>query len=1029
MENANIEANINNYTVYHLHSDFSLLDSCTNYKLYIDKAKELGQTAICFTEHGNIYSWVEKKIYAESQGLKYLHGIEVYLTKQLEPKVRDNYHTILIAKDYAGVQEINELVDLSTRDDHFYYKPRLSFDEFKNISSHVIKTSACLASPLNAFRKGELDDDLTRYYDYLEVQPHVNSQEQRDFNEWLWKNSGNIPLIAGTDTHALDHYKLECRSILQKAKGIEFTNEDSFDLSYKSYDELCDMFARQGVLPEDVYLNAIENTNAMAESVEFFELDTSFKYPVVENARDVLWQRCQDRYLDKVWNGVIEDNDEYLRRAEEEIDVFSKVDMCGFMVIMSDIMTWCRDNGIPSSPCRGSVGGSVVAYLCDIINVDPLVWHTVFSRFCNEHRMEIGDIDVDISPDQRDLVYQHIIDTFGDRNCAYILANGTISDKGTIDDVGRALKYPLKEVAEIKDLYDKDQEMARAKYPDLFYYFDGLVNTVVSQSMHPAGIIASPVDLTKDYGTFWSKGKKIMCINMEEVHEISLVKYDILGLQNVQIIRECCEMAGIKFPMAEEINWEDQDVFADMIKSPVGLFQFESAFAFDSLKKFQPHSVGDISLVTAAIRPSGESFRARLLNHEVNHNPSKQIDDLLVRNNGFLVYQEDVIAFLQQICGLSGGDADNVRRAIGRKQADRLEAALPAIFDGYCAKSDKPREEAEEEARTFLKIIEDSSSYMFGYNHATGYSMVTYLCAYMRYYHPMEFISAYLNNAKTDEDIANGVKLAGEYGIKIMPIQWGKSRAEYFFDPENRTIYEGAGAVKWMNNTVANDLYELSKSRNFESFVDLLYAMKNIAIDSRQLQILIELDYFSDFGNAVELWCISGLFDMLKQGDAKKISKEKVDEGTDWYTAVSHHAIGTNKDGSESKSWAIQDCYALLREMETNVFARHMNDYPVSVKVKAQIEYLGHVSITGRNADRSYLVVRNVFPLKRKNDGIQFGVNVLTTSLGSGKQSSFTVFNGVYNKCGAIHKGDIIKCLDWQRDGKYFRMTKYEQCV
>lgn len=1021
---------MSNYTVYHLHSDFSLLDSCTNFKAYIDKAKELGQTAICFTEHGNIYSWVEKKLYAESQGLKYLHGIEIYLTQQLEPKVRDNYHTILIAKDYQGVQEINELVDLSTQEDHFYYKPRITFDEFKKISNHVIKTSACLASPLRAYMTSEITEDLTEYYDYLEIQPHVFSEDQQIYNDWLWKVSQGtgIPLIAGTDTHALNEYKLKCRGILQKAKGIEFSNEDTFDLSYKSYDELCEMFKQQDVIPEEDYLQAIENTNVMADSVEPFELDTSFKYPVVENAKEKLWQRCQDRYWDKVWNDVIPDNDEYLRRAQEEIEVFDKVDMCGFMMIMSDIMTWCRENGIPSSPCRGSVGGSTVAYLCDIINVDPLVWGTVFSRFCNEHRMEIGDIDVDISPDQRDLVYQHIIDTFGDRNCAYILANGTISAKGTIDDVGRALKYPLDEVSKIKDLYDQDQDAARAKYPDLFYWFDGLVDTVVSQSMHPAGIIASPVDLTRDYGTFWSKGKKIICINMEEVHEISLVKYDILGLQNVQIIRECCEMAGIPFPMAEELNWDDQAVYADMIKSPVGLFQFESAFAFDSLKKFQPHSIGDISLVTAAIRPSGESFRNRLLNHEVNHNPSPQIDKLLERNNGFLVYQEDVIAFLQQICGLSGGDADNVRRAIGRKQADRLEAALPAIFDGYCAKSDKPREEAEEEARTFLKIIEDSSSYMFGYNHATGYSMVTYLCAYMRYYYPLEFISAYLNSAKTDEDIANGVKLAGDYGIRIMPIKWGKSRAEYFFDKDSHAIYEGAGAVKWMNNQVANDLYELSQSRNFETFTELLYAMKNIAIDARQLQILIELDYFDCFGNAKELWTMTGVFDFLKGGEAKKLPKDRVQPDTDLYRAVEKYAIGTNKDGSESKSWNVTDCRGIMDEMEQAIRKWCIEDFDISLKVKAQLDYLGHVSITGRNEDRKFLVVRNIFPLKRKADGYRFGYNVLTTSLGSGKQSSFTVFANTYHKCGEIRKGDIIKCLDWERDGKYFRMTKYEQC-
>lgn len=172
---------VNNYVVYHLHTECSLLDSCTNYKLYIDKAKELGQTAICFTEHGNTYNWIEKKMYCDQQGIKYIHGVEIYLTESFTNKVRDNFHTILIALNQEGFKELNSLVDLSTREDHFYYKPRLSFDEFKNISKNILKISACMASPLNRLR----DESLIRYYDFLEVQPHVNSTEQKEFNIWL----------------------------------------------------------------------------------------------------------------------------------------------------------------------------------------------------------------------------------------------------------------------------------------------------------------------------------------------------------------------------------------------------------------------------------------------------------------------------------------------------------------------------------------------------------------------------------------------------------------------------------------------------------------------------------------------------------------------------------------------------------------------------------------------------------------------------------------------------------------------------
>lgn len=572
----------NNYVCYHLHTELSLLDSCTNFKLYVDKAKELGQTAICFTEHGNIYNWVDKKMYCKEHGIKYLHGVECYLTQSLfvanengeEVKVRDNYHTILIAKNYAGLQELNTLVDLSTQDDHFYYKPRLSFDEFKGLSDNVIKISACLASPLSRLR----DESLIKYYDYLEVQPHVNSEDQKEYNQWLYQMSikHNKPLIAGTDTHNINKYKAECRSILQRAKHIVFTNEDEFDLTYKSYDELVSMFEQQGALPKDAYMTAIENTNVMAESVEDFELDTTFKYPkLYEDEEKVFKQRINQMYNEKLKNGIIKNDPRYIAQIREEMRVFKKIGMVGFMLFMSELICWCWDNGIPIGPCRGSVGGSVIAYITDIIDVDPIVWNTVFSRFCNEHRTEIGDIDVDIAPTQRHLVYEHIIDKFGLDKTAYILAIGTISDKGTIDEIGRALEYPLDKVAEIKKTYEADPDATKEKYAELFYYFDGLVNTAISQSMHPAGLVVAPLTLPDNYGTFWQDGKRIMMINMEEIHEVSLVKYDLLGLKNVEIIKDTCALAGIPYPKSHTINWEDEKVWADMIKSPAGIFQFE----------------------------------------------------------------------------------------------------------------------------------------------------------------------------------------------------------------------------------------------------------------------------------------------------------------------------------------------------------------------------------------------------------------------------------------------------------------------
>ncbi len=961
----------NNYVCYHLHTELSLLDSCTNFKLYVDKAKELGQTAICFTEHGNCYNWIEKKTYCEENGVKYIHGVECYLTKSLlqivdgkdEPQaVRDNYHTILIAKNYDGVKEINALLDISTRDDHVYYKPRLTFDEFKHISDNVIKISACLASPLNKLR----DESLIQYYDYLEIQPHVNSDDQKEYNQWLHTMSikYNKPLIAGTDTHSIDKYKAECRSILQKAKGIEFSNEDEFDLTYKSYDELVDMFKRQNSLPMDVILSAINNTNIMAEGIEEFVLDKKFKYAkCYDDDEQVIKERINERYKDKIRRGVIKPDKRYIDNVREEVRVFKKIGMLGFMLFMSDLVSWCWDNGIPIGYCRGSVGGSTVAYLIDIIDVDPVVWNTVFSRFANESREELGDIDIDIAPSQRHLVYEHIIEKFGADYTAYILAIGTISDKGTIDEIGRALAkewsdnnpdkdkddnpFSLDAIAKIKEEYDNNPDETKKKYPELFYYFDGLLNTAISQSMHPAGIIVSPVTLPDNYGSFWSDGKRILQINMEECHDVNLNKYDLLGLKNVEIIKDTCALAEIPYPKAHDINWNDDKVWDDMITASAGIFQFEGDYAFKMLQQFKPHSVNDMSKVNASLRPSGASYRDRLLAREFNHNPSELIDNLLEDTYGHLVYQEQVIAFLQQICGLSGSAADNVRRAIGRKQKDRLDAAMPSILEGYCAKSDKPRDIAEAEAKKFLQIIEDASSYMFGFNHSTGYSMIGYTCAYLRYYYTEEFIAAYLNNANNDDDIKDGTALAAIKNVSIYNPTFRHSSADYTVDKDNNAVYKGIASIKYLNRQVAEDLYAL-RNEHFDSFVDVLDKFTG---DARQREILIRLQYFREFGKTQKLLRIAELYEKYKLSGKSKSKQIKKDECKIDPTILAKYC---DSESDKMYKFSPNGIHNLLVHIANDIPDINI---PLAKQIESEIEYLGYAQTRIPEAESTAVIL------------------------------------------------------------------------
>lgn len=315
------------------------------------------------------------------------------------------------------------------------------------------------------------------------------------------------------------------------------------------------------------------------------------------------------------------------------------------------------------------------------------------------------------------------------------------------------------------------------------------------------------------------------------------------------------------------------------------------------LKEYEPHRIDDMTLVNAALRPSGASYRDNLIKHIPNHNPSKEIDEILKDNNGYLTYQEDIIKFLQEICGLSGSQADTVRRSIAHKKEDELLKVMPQIIEGYCSKSSHPREEAIKELKTFIQIIKDSSSYMFGKNHATGYSMLGYKCIYFRTYFPAEFITAYLNSSKDMKDIKKGDDLANELDISYLNIPavreekariislysdkkitaddlpeypdrvviyrptFGKSKGQYAFDPKTYSIYKGVGSIKDLSSAAADQLYELAQKPEYQGIetrsdaerkVLFYYLIKdciqNTSINKSQFEILIKLNFFNMFG-------------------------------------------------------------------------------------------------------------------------------------------------------------------------------------
>ncbi|WP_125154848.1 PHP domain-containing protein [Clostridium rectalis] len=1090
---------MNSYVVHHLHDDTSncngFADSCTKYDEYIKMAKKSNMKAIAFSNHGGIYDWVKKKQACDKAKIKYIHGVELYLCINLEDNIR-GWHIGLYSKNWEGIKELNTLMSMATSkgekednsDRHMYYNPRISFSELMNTSSNIIITTACLASPLwqlsdksvlkkengteiykyNIQKRDELLNWLSKNKDrcFLEVQYH-NCEHQKLFNKQLyeWHKKYNIPLIAGTDTHSSTRYKAECRKVLQKAKDSFYGEEDEFDLVWKTYDELIKCFENQNVLPKEVYMKAINNTNKLADMVEDFELDRTFKYPdLYGNNANQLWKKLIEKKLkEKIDKNIIDKKNikKYKKRIIEEFKAMSKQNMESFMMFMSELMTWCRENDIHSSPCRGSVGGSLIAYITDVIDVDPIIWNTVFSRFCNADRISLADIDQDFSPSDRKKVYQYIINRFGNKNVSYILSLSTIQDRGSIDVLAKGLDYKdLSVVKKIKNSFDEifaeyskiiqeevnleELEEATSKSPnfddyhlyierirnkeklskvkelnnkweqlrqsnkELFYYFDGIKGTIIAKGNHPAGMIGSPITLYDNLGIFYKKGDEnfpVSFCSMKAVDFLNYVKFDILGLKTIGIIQDTYKLINKQWKYAHEINWKDNKVWEDMNTSNVGLFQFEGDFAFDLLSKFKCKTINDMSLVNASLRPSGKSYRNRLIKKEINQNPSEEINNLLKDNYGYLVFQEDTIKFLTDICDFSGSLADTTRRCIGKKDVKGLQEQLPKILEGYCNHSKKTREIAEKEAKEFIQIVSDSSEYQFGYNHSTGYSMNGFYCAMLRHYYPLEFITSYLNWAETEEDIRQGIKLAKTKGIKLNDYKFRYSKAEYMYDKSTNSIYKGVGSIKFLNEQASNELYDL-RNNKYNSFIDLLKDLNiKTSINSRQLEILIKLDYFSEFGKSKKLLKIMNIMDVLY--DKKQIKKDKIIE-----LGLTEDLIKKYSNKETAKLFKDIDMEGMIQELVTNIPNK---DISIKDKLSAEIEYLGYPTTTISKASNGFYFVLELQIFKNKRSITYYPkvYNIKNGEIKKMKIKDYILFSE-----NPFKEGNIIKVLEDHKESK-----------
>lgn len=937
-------------------------------------------------------------------------------------KQRDNYHCILIAKNYDGVKEINKLVSKSynRNDFHFYYMPRISLDELCNTSENVIITTACLGGVLHN-GTGSAKDRLLAFITknkhrcYLEIQHH-NVAEQIEYNKYLYEvsKSTGVPLIVGTDTHALNDFHMEGRMILQKSKGVSFANEELWDLTFKSPDELLDAYKKQNSLPIEIVVKAMNETLVMAESIEEFKLDYSAKYPKLYSDSESVFKKKINEGIIRRGLTKLPNYREYVDRVHYEYDTYKHNNAIDFMLLEEDYKSEMRRRGVRFGYSRGSVSGSIIAYLLGITEIDSIRFNLNFERFMNTERVSLADVDTDWYSEDRKIVKDYLYQKKG-LYCCDIVTFNTIALKGAIKDVIRGLHkiniekldipedlkrrirefekaskeqngsgYTTEMPAELKkefrayyikgavfkevpydyiefsneviSLAETNEEAAREKYPRIFKYVDLVNGVVVSVGNHPAGCVVSPFPVDEWFGTFTTSTNEypISLLNMKEIDSLNFVKLDILGLDNIGLIYKTCDLAGIPFATPDNIPEDDEAVWQSIKNDTTMIFQWESQSATAYLRHlFSDETIAKIrkenpnasymdllSIGNGAIRPAGESYRDKLANGEYATYGNKALDDFLKSTLGWLVYQEQIIEFLHSFCGYTMGEADIVRRGFAKKTG--TEKFIPKIKEGFgetmLEKYNVSKEESDKIIVNFIQVIEDASSYLFSKNHADPYSWIGYICGYLRYYYPLEFITCALNIFKDNENKSLAIiGYAKSVGIRISPIKFRHSIADYNLNRETNEIYKGIASIKFMNSQIANEIYELRNNR-YDSFIDLLDDLKKYtSINSRQLKILIELDFFDEFGECNYLLRLYDLFD--KFSNKKQVKKEILQRNNIDFDIVRQFS------GRESEKMFTEiNMRLMLSSIAKSLTCRKRS---LGEKIQAQVRNLGYIDIVG----------------------------------------------------------------------------------
>ncbi|OGG02448.1 DNA polymerase III subunit alpha [Candidatus Gottesmanbacteria bacterium RBG_16_52_11] len=881
-----------------------MLDGLGKLQSLIDTAKGMGMKTLALTDHGAMYGAFKFYLRATEAGIKPIIGVETYVARRSrfdkESKVdTDPFHLLLLAKNENGYRNLLKLVTLAHLEG-YYYRPRIDWELLTVYHEDLIATSACLQGQvpyLLRYGKPDEAEAVARNYAelfgkdhyYIELQMHPNIPEQEETNEKLVALARRLglPLVATNDVHYVNADDAEAQEILlcvQTQRTITEKNRplsmlSSPDFYLKSAGDMTEMFAR--------YPEAVANTVRIADMCDINLSVGKWilpDFPIPEGEtpqsylRTLVYERLPDRYPQLP--AEVKD------RVEYELDIINTKGYSTYFLIVADFVNWAKDHGIAVGPGRGSAAGSVVSYILRITGVDPLYFRLPFERFLNPYRPSPPDIDLDFADDRRDEVIAYVTERYGADRVAQICTFGTMEARGAVRDAGRALGMPYAQPDRIARLippgFQGSQmtiEKALTQSPELALAYktepetkrlldvarklEGVARHV---SVHAAGVVIADKPLV-EYTPLQreSRGEKIVTqYDMYTVGEdgVGLLKMDFLGLRNLTIMSRALQI--IRSAEGEDIDLskiplDDAKTFAMLSKGETtGVFQLESAGMRRHIKELKPTTIFDLMAMVALFRPGPmqviPEFIARKHNPKRIIYPDPRLKDVLDQSYGIIAYQDDVLLTAITLAGYSWGDADKLRKAVGKKIPTEMKKQKEKFVAG-CIKNGLSTERAEE----IFHLIEPFAGYGFNKAHAACYAIIAYQTAYLKANYQVEYMTAVLtaeSRANTgparDEKITSIISECRRMGISVLPPHINKSEVD--FSIEDNRIRFGLSAVKNVGTAAIDSILEARTSGGaFRGLTDLFSRIEIAKVNRKVTESLIKSGAMDEFGNRATL--------------------------------------------------------------------------------------------------------------------------------------------------------------------------------